>query len=245
MRISLAVAPLKHTLLSWEQYFTSMGVGIGTTTPTLFRCGRRGREPHGGSEEKTPHVTAFLESADPRSGGRDWRRTSDTPSSRHRIDTGGSGFFSSRPLSAFAGRGGRRDCSPDRSSGKAMLRNGLSYWARTDVDARSHKDLARRAAERRCGDIESILPATCERPFERKNRCSFSSAGKRGARVGVPCSRQGALGGSLAKGPPSPRAQGHQSGGSPGRDVPEFVGPGSHTPLCPPPLPDPLRTHFS
>src|SRR5437899_1055761 len=31
--------------------------------------------------------------------------------------------------------------------------------------------------------FESILPAACGRSFEGKNRCSFSSTGKRGARV--------------------------------------------------------------
>jgi len=36
-------------------------------------------------------------------------------------------------------------------------------------------------------------------PFERKNRCSFSSAGKRGVRVGVPSSRQRAFDGDLAE----------------------------------------------
>ena len=41
-------------------------------------------------------------------------------------------------------------------------------------------------------------PLLADGPFERKNRCSFSSTGKRGARVGVPSSREGALGGDLA-----------------------------------------------
>jgi len=61
------------------------------------------------------------------------------------------------------------------------------------------KDLAPRAAERRCDDIESILPAACGRPFERNNRCSGSSTGKGGARVGVPCSREGAVDGDPAE----------------------------------------------
>jgi LysR family transcriptional regulator, hca operon transcriptional activator len=41
-------------------------------------------------------------------------------------------------------------------------------------------------------------PLLCGRPFKRKNRCSFSSTGKRGARVGVPPSRQGTFSGDLA-----------------------------------------------
>ena len=40
-----------------------------------------------------------------------------------------------------AGEAARRIAHP-----AAMLRNGLSYWARTHVDAGSHKDLARRVA---------------------------------------------------------------------------------------------------
>jgi len=107
--------------------------------------------------------------------------------------------FLDHARSAVAGRGGNRGGAPDRPPGKAMLRHGLSYWPRTDVDARSVKDLARRAAERRCDDIESILPAACGRPFERNNRCSGSSTGKGGARVSVPCSREGAVDGDPAE----------------------------------------------
>src|SRR5258706_10162536 len=76
---------------------------------------------------------------------------------------------------------------------------GFLYWPRTEVDARSVKDLARRAAERRCDDIESILPAACGRPFEGNNRCSRSSTRKGGARLGVPYSREGAVDGDPAE----------------------------------------------
>src|SRR5436853_1672404 len=42
-------------------------------------------------------------------------------------------------------------------------------------------------------DVMIILAATCGRPFERKNRCSFSPKGTRNARVGIPSSREGAF----------------------------------------------------
>jgi LysR family hca operon transcriptional activator len=42
-------------------------------------------------------------------------------------------------------------------------------------------------------------PPLADGVFERKNRCGLSSAGKRGARAGVPCSCPGALGGDLAQ----------------------------------------------
>src|ERR1700694_880826 len=47
-------------------------------------------------------------------------------------------------------------------------------------------------------DIESILAAARQCPFEGNHRCSVSSKGTRGARLGVPSSRQGARGGGLA-----------------------------------------------
>ena len=63
---------------------------------------------------------------------------------------------------------------------------------------RSLADLAPRTAYHRRDDIESIFASACGRPFERKNRCGLSSTGTRGARLGVPPSRQGALGVGLA-----------------------------------------------
>src|SRR3984957_15999790 len=78
-----------------------------------------------------------------------------------------------------------------------MLHHGLSDWTRIDVDARSLADPARRAAQHRRDDIESILPAACGGTFERKNRRRFSSTGERRAWVGVPSSRKGALDGDL------------------------------------------------
>jgi hypothetical protein len=47
-------------------------------------------------------------------------------------------------------------------------------------------------------NIESILASACGWPIERKNRCGLSSTGTRGARLGVPSSRQGASDGGLA-----------------------------------------------
>src|SRR6266478_5860820 len=206
-----------------------MGVKDGTTAPALFRCGRRDREPHPGRNGKVAHLAAFSEPPDPGPRGRDRGPTSDARRSRHRIDSSGTRVSRPRPLSAFAGRDGNRGGAPDRSSGKAMLRHGLSYWPRSDMDARSPKDLARRAAERRCDDIESILPAACGRPFERNNRCGGSSTGKRRARVGVPSSREGAVDGDPAERSPSCCATSHQSEGSSGRDIRDCLGHGSCT----------------
>jgi LysR family hca operon transcriptional activator len=47
-------------------------------------------------------------------------------------------------------------------------------------------------------DIESIFPIACGGPFERKNRCRFSSKGTGAARPGVPPSCEGAFGRDLA-----------------------------------------------
>jgi hypothetical protein len=55
---------MEHTLLSWERCFTSMGVGNGITTSSLFRRGCRGRKSDGGSRANTAHVTTFVESED-------------------------------------------------------------------------------------------------------------------------------------------------------------------------------------
>src|SRR5437588_480195 len=87
--------------------------------------------------------------------------------------------------------------------GSGMELRHLRYFvavaeAGTDVDARSLADLAGRTAQHRRDDFESILAAARECPCEGNRRCSFSSKGKRGAGVGVPSSRQGALGGGLA-----------------------------------------------
>src|SRR6266404_3310414 len=206
-----------------------MGVKDGTTAPALFRCGRRDREPHPGRNGKVAHLAAFSEPPDPGPRGRDRGPPPDARRARHRIDSSGTRVSRPRPLTAFAGRDGNRGGAPDRSSGKATLRNGLSYWPRSDMDARSPKDFARRAAERRCDDIESILPPACGRPFERNNRCGGSSTRKGGARVGVPPSREGAVDGHPAERSPSGCATSYQSWRSSGRDIRDCLGHGSCT----------------
>src|SRR5580704_14212502 len=54
----------EHTLLSWEQCFTSMGEGNGITTSTLLHRGCRSRKSDGRSAAYATHVTTFVESAD-------------------------------------------------------------------------------------------------------------------------------------------------------------------------------------
>jgi len=93
-------------------------------------------------------------------------------------------------------------------------------------------------------DVMIILAATCGRPFERKNRCSFSPKGTRNARVGIPSSREGAFDGDLADRSPSCCAQSHQSGGSSGRDFRDRVGHGSCTASGHRQLSEAVRTQY-
>src|SRR5216683_7267897 len=89
LRCPLAVALLKHTLLSWHQCFRSMGVGNGITTSSLLRRGCGCGKPDGGGPANAAHLATIVESADPRSRRRGRRPTPDAPRSRDRTDTGG------------------------------------------------------------------------------------------------------------------------------------------------------------
>jgi len=190
-----------------EKYFVELGAILqrygpgganGVTTSSLFRRSCRGGKSNRGGSAKTTHLTTFVESADSRPRARGGGPTPDAESARYRADTGRSGLSRSRSRGANAGRSGSSSCPPPRASSQAMLHHGLSDWTRTDMDARSLADLARRTAQHRRDDIESILAATRQCTGERNGRRSFSSKGTRGARLGVPSSRQGTPRGGLA-----------------------------------------------
>src|SRR5882762_9720846 len=54
---------LEHTLLSWEECFTSMGAGNGITTFALLHRGCRSRKSDGGGTANAAYITTFVESA--------------------------------------------------------------------------------------------------------------------------------------------------------------------------------------
>src|SRR6266404_4210045 len=83
---------MDQNFVSWGAMLLRHERRCGTPAPSILRCRRRGRKPHGGGEDETAHVTAFLEPANPGSRGRDWHPTADAASARHRIDSGGSRF---------------------------------------------------------------------------------------------------------------------------------------------------------
>src|ERR1700689_4209464 len=72
---------LEHTLLGWEECFTSMGAGNGITTSALLHRGCRSRKSDGGSTANAAHVTTFVESANSGPWGRGRRATPDAPRS--------------------------------------------------------------------------------------------------------------------------------------------------------------------
>src|SRR5882757_2361958 len=148
----------------FEAYFVTLramlnehGSESGTTTPPLFRCSSRGRKSDRGSRANAAHVSTFVEPADSRSRGRGRCATLDAPRSGHRTDAGWPSLSGTRPLGAIAGCGCNRSCSPGRSSHEAMLLDRLSDRTRIGVDARSVADPARRTAQHRRDDFESIL----------------------------------------------------------------------------------------
>src|ERR1700721_2566327 len=75
----------------------------GTTTPPLFRRGRRGWKRDSGSGARTAHVTTIVEPADSGPRERGWCAALDAPRSRHRTDAGRSSLSRSRPRGAIAG----------------------------------------------------------------------------------------------------------------------------------------------
>jgi len=78
-----------------------------------------------------------------------------------------------------------------------MLRHGLSDRTRIDVDARSLEDLARRTPNIDVMISSQYSPLLADGLSKGKIGAAFFD-GNKGARLGVPPSRQGTLGGDLA-----------------------------------------------
>jgi hypothetical protein len=175
------------------------GSGNGITTSAVFRCGCRGRKPDGGSRANTAHVTTFvsrqIRDLEEEVGAKLLTRTARgirlTPAGRASLDHARL-VLSQVEAAAQAARRVAHPAKPCFVMG--FLTGHESTWMPEAMQI-----LARRTAEHRRDDIEPILAAARECSFEGNRRCGFSSKGTRAARLGIPCSHQGGLGGGLAE----------------------------------------------